>query len=392
MKKKCIIILFSIIALSTLSSIAYSENDELVELQYYQEHYKKTHNFRNKGYPKTDSPDYQKLIELGKKQGEEAKALAILINNNREAELKGKTVGRNDLKNIPKFDVYNYPLIDGSTSAIPLSLILACKIMDLEYRWIRTDRIHERAVGVNRLVAADNNKRLNDIVTNVITKHTGTNTAYMNLIDKKVNILLVARKPSEDELKAAQTAQIEFEYVPIARDAFVFIENRINPMRCLTTEKIKGIYSGKYINWQEIGGENIKITAFQRERNSGSQEMMISEFMKDTPIKEPLPNLVVMQMDGPYFGLTEQVYGIAYSVYYYEHFQAVSPYTRLIEVDGVLPSYETIRTKHYPYSTDVYAVIRKDELKDSPARILYQWLQTEDGQKIVRESGYVPVY
>jgi phosphate transport system substrate-binding protein len=118
---------------------------------------------------------------------------------------------------------------------------------------------------------------------------------------------------------------------------------------------------------------------------------MISEFMKETPIKKAMQDLVVFNMDGPYFGLTEKPYGISYSVYYYEHFQAVSPYTRLIEIDGVLAGYETIRTRKYPYTTEVYEVIRKDEPFGTGVRLLYNWLQTEEGQKLVMESGYVPI-
>ena len=386
MKKKCIIILFNIIALITLSSIAYSENDELVELNSYKEYIKLSN-----PYPKQGTPERQKYNEAYNQSNQELKNLLTLINENRKMELQGKQIDRSKLTHMPKFDVFNYPLIDGSTSTIPLSLILACKILNIEYKWIWGTSTHARYVGLSRVEAISTNKRLNDIITLSISKHTGTNTAYMRLVEKKADIILVARKPSEDEIKAAKTENVEFEYVPIALDAFVFIENRANPMRKLSTENIKGIYSGKYSNWKDIGGEDIPIVPFQRERNSGSQEMMISEFMKETPIKKAMQDLVVFNMDGPYFGLTEKPYGISYSVYYYEHFQAVSPYTRLIEIDGVLAGYETIRTRKYPYTTEVYEVIRKDEPFGTGVRLLYNWLQTEEGQKLVMESGYVPI-
>ena len=70
---------------------------------------------------------------------------------------------------------------------------------------------------------------------------------------------------------------------------------------------------------------------------------------------------------------------------------AGSPYTRTIAVDGVRPTAETIRSGAYPYVAVVVVGIRADAPADSPPRRLRDWLLSPEGQKIVAESGYVPL-
>ena len=70
---------------------------------------------------------------------------------------------------------------------------------------------------------------------------------------------------------------------------------------------------------------------------------------------------------------------------------AGSPNTKLMAVDGVLPSYDTIRARRYPYVTEVYVVTRKGLKADSGPAKLKAWLLSAEGQAVVRESGYVPL-
>ena len=57
-------------------------------------------------------------------------------------------------------------------------------------------------------------------------------------------------------------------------EAFVFFVNEDNPVSHLSTQQIKDIYHGDITNWQEVGGQNKDILAFQRPERSGSQAMM----------------------------------------------------------------------------------------------------------------------
>ena len=64
---------------------------------------------------------------------------------------------------------------------------------------------------------------------------------------------------------------------------------------------------------------------------------------------------------------------------------------KLLGVNGVLPTSETIASGTYPLVTGVYAVLRADLPPDSSAVLLRDWLFSEAGQAVVKESGYVPI-
>jgi phosphate transport system substrate-binding protein len=64
---------------------------------------------------------------------------------------------------------------------------------------------------------------------------------------------------------------------------------------------------------------------------------------------------------------------------------------KLLSIDGVAPTPETITSGEYPYKTAYYAVVRADEAENSAARQVISWLLSEDGQILAEETGYVRV-
>jgi phosphate transport system substrate-binding protein len=98
-----------------------------------------------------------------------------------------------------------------------------------------------------------------------------------------------------------------------------------------------------------------------------------------------------MGMMGPINRLSEDRDGIGYSVYFFEEFMAPNEEIKLVKVDGILPSYDSIAARKYPFTTEVYAVVRKDLADSSGAFQLRDWLLSPEGQKVVAKSGYVPI-
>jgi phosphate transport system substrate-binding protein len=296
------------------------------------------------------------------------------------------------------FTTTTYPRVDGSTSAQPLQLLIACRILGAECAWWSIlgsggEEAYLRAIVPLRAnVSAEHHKKALNQATAINNRvfHRGTHKSYENLIQGGADLILVARQPSEDELKLAKEKGVELDVQPVALDAFVFIENRENPVSNLTTEQIRNIYSGKIKNWKDLGGPDRELHPYQRERNSGSQELMQALVMKGLkPIEAP--EVIILGMAGPFNRLTQDKQGLAYSVFFYEQRMAISRATKLIAVDGIMPTTETIRARAYPYVSEVYVVIRRGMEERSPARRLRDWLLSDEGQAVVTESGYVPV-
>jgi phosphate transport system substrate-binding protein len=95
-------------------------------------------------------------------------------------------------------------------------------------------------------------------------------------------------------------------------------------------------------------------------------------------------------MAGAYDVVSRDVNAICYSIYYYKEYILRGTHTKTIAVDGIAPDKTTISNNSYPYVVPVYASIRSDLDKQSMAYKLYELLQTEDGKRVIAESGYVP--
>jgi phosphate transport system substrate-binding protein len=220
--------------------------------------------------------------------------------------------------------------------------------------------------------------------------HNGTHGAYVNLIEGRADLILVARSPSSDEVELTQRERVQLDVRPVALDAFVFILNEDNPVENLTIDHLRAIYTGELVNWRDVGGEEAEIHPYQRNENSGSQELMKSLVMKDLLILD-VPPMVLPKMIAPFYAVSDDPLGIGYSVYYYEQNMAPNERVKLCAVEGIDPHPQSISSKAYPFTTEVYVVIREDLSPESSAYRMRDWLLSSEGQVVVEESGYVPL-
>lgn len=224
----------------------------------------------------------------------------------------------------------------------------------------------------------------------------GTVEAYERLIRRETDMIFAAA-PSQDQLDRAEKAGMEFHLTPIGREAFVFFVNRRNPVESLTVEELWGIYSGEITNWKQVGGRNQRIRPFQRSGNSGSQSALL-RLMEGRTLLEPEREDVAAAMDG----IIHQVASyrnyrnaIGFSFRFYATEMVTSGDIRLLAVNGVAPTRETIRDNSYPISSSFYAVTAAPigqpslEERDEHAAAFLDWILSEEGQTLVERSGYV---
>lgn len=278
----------------------------------------------------------------------------------------------------------SYPHVDGSTSTAPLNMILACKLLGVDYNWTQ-------GLNNSQYVKPDLNSTNSDKI-NALVKSSQTHQSFVNLINKDADLILSARKMSDDEKALADTAGVTLIETPIALDAFVFIVHPSNTVKSLTHQQAQDIYTRKITNWKEVGGRNAEIHPYVRNANSGSQELMEALVMKGIDIAD-LPTsyyeLMAFTMTGAFDVVNSDEYAICYTVYYYkEHIITHTPLIG-ISINGVIPDKMNIANKSYPYVAEVYAVIREDLDTSSMAHQVYEWIQTEVGKQTISESGYV---
>lgn len=266
--------------------------------------------------------------------------------------------------NKPIFTLETYPRVDASLAIHPLVTSIAADFLgmdeaDLEFEYTKTR----------------------------------TSEVYHNLIDGKADVIFAAEISKEDEQYAKEKG-VELEIIPATSSAFVFITNTKNPVNELSFEEIQKIYSGEITNWATVGGKDAEIIAYQRPTGSGSQTAMLSLVMKDKPIAEAPTSLVQGGMGELIDAVAEYdnaENAIGYSYFYYVNTMYKRDTVKMLAVDGVKPTIETIKSGKYPIYTNGFIVLRADSPQNSAERKWVEAVLSERGSDIIENAGYVPV-
>ena len=261
------------------------------------------------------------------------------------------------------FTKINYPVIDGSTSTKPMAAALTSIML-----------------GIPRSEADE------------MLEFHKTSSSFSYLVEGHADLLICA-EPADSVFDMMKENHFDYEMEPFAAEALVFVVNASNPVDSLTIEQIQKIYTGEIKNWKEVGGEDKEIVPVQRNETAGSQVMMEKLVMKDLTMMEAPKELMPEEMGG----LIEVVKSydnsagaIGYTPYYYATNMKMADGLKIIKVGGVEPNKETIAKGEYPFRTSYYVVISKMIPEGWAPRVLYNWILSEEGQKLAEMEGYVP--
>jgi len=220
----------------------------------------------------------------------------------------------------------------------------------------------------------------------------GTTRAYENLLEGKADIIFCAG-PSDAQAQRFIDNGLALKLVPIGREAFVFFVNKNNIVNNININDIHGIYSGKIKNWKTLNGANQRVRAFQRPKDSGSQTML-EKVMGGIPLMKPRRENVPEGMGD----IINQVAvyrnfpnAIGYSFLFYATAMVNNDQIKLLSVEGVYPSRETIQDNSYPFSDNFYAIYIDNDAKNENIEPFIEWILSRQGQELIEKTGYVPL-
>ncbi len=226
-------------------------------------------------------------------------------------------------------------------------------------------------------------------------EHSKTSNSYKRLIDGEADMIFVP-DPSEDINKYAEDKGAELKYIPIANEALVFFTGDENSAESVSTEQLHEIYVNNGIkNWDVLGGSDAELVPFCRNNDSGSHAQMEKFILDGNEINGEIEREHTSWLMASILTDVESFnnenpgkYAIGYSLYYYyTNIQGVLGPCRLklMSVDGVAPTEESIADGTYPYTTNYYAVIRDEN--DPKTEAFAELMQSEFGREAVAASG-----
>ena len=232
------------------------------------------------------------------------------------------------------------------------------------------------------------------------TKPVNQEPSYGNgikmLLDGELSFAFNGRPLNDEEYAQAKLRDIELLQVPIAIDGVTVFGNKNIDVSRLSLVQVRDIFAGKITNWKELGGADLPISPILLSR----EDLEILGTKPDSPTPKNIQYVsnytiavreVIATPGAIAFAstsLVEDQQGIkAFALAGNDSNNYIRPIVKGKANLGLF------KNGVYPLTRRLFIVIRKDETPDLLAGKAYtQMILSQQGQKIVEASGFVPLY
>lgn len=216
----------------------------------------------------------------------------------------------------------------------------------------------------------------------------GSGTGISALINGTTDICNSSRP-----MKSAEREKLKQRYnslgveIKTAKDGIALYINEANPVKELTLDQIKGIYTGTITNWKQLGGSEAKIILYGRENSSGTYV-----YFRDFVLKGQDYAGTMQTMPGTAAvvnAVTKDVNGIGYGGAAYAQGVRYIKVKKDASTPGYEPTAETVKANEYPITRYLYMYTRNKPTGDLKKFI--DWVLSDEGQSVVTKVGYFPL-
>ncbi len=211
----------------------------------------------------------------------------------------------------------------------------------------------------------------------------GTKTGIDALAKGQIDICTASRTLKYDEV---QVISEEFRSVGvttlIAKDALSIFLNPKNPIKKLSLNDVRNIFTCKITNWKEVGGNDKTIRVLNRSLNSGTylyfkeHVLMNEDYCYDIetiPTTEEIVKIVSQDESAIGYGGIGYADGIIHAA-----------------IDDVYPTEQNVRNEKYPISR--YLMFITLSMPTDNVKKFIDWVLSPEGQMTVKQAGFIPIW
>src|SRR5438552_5018101 len=211
----------------------------------------------------------------------------------------------------------------------------------------------------------------------------GSTTGISAIIDGTAQIGMSSRPTKPEEIAAAKIKGVNFKETIVAYDGIAVIVNAANPIKALTKKQVEQIFTGDVTDWSAVGGSGGKISVYTRNTSSGTYSDFKELAMKKRDYAGGSQKMAGNEQIAAEVG--KNANGVGYVGLAYTKAGGV----KVMSIDGVLPSVQTVHAKTYPYARPTFYYTNGD-----PGGLAKQFVDFTigaGGQRIVTQVGFVPI-
>ncbi|HPE64400.1 MAG TPA: phosphate ABC transporter substrate-binding protein [Methanothrix sp.] len=214
----------------------------------------------------------------------------------------------------------------------------------------------------------------------------GSGVGIKNVAEGLADIAMASRQVKPEEIAAYGD---RFEEYLVAYDAIAVVVSQPiyeAGVTELSQQQVAAIYSGEVSNWKDLGGPDEPIYVAAREVGSGTRDTFNEMVMGSVEAE----TLGVTTYHGSNAEVKTAVTSSDKAIGYVGMNYIEGGALRAVAYDGVMPSKETVKDGSYPLSRSLNFYTFGDPGPD--AETFIEFVLSDEGQKIVEESGFVPIW
>jgi phosphate transport system substrate-binding protein len=161
------------------------------------------------------------------------------------------------------------------------------------------------------------------------------------------------------------------------------IVNASSPIAKLTLRQVEQIFTGDVTDWSAVGGKPGKISIYTRNTSSGTYSDWKDLAMKKRDYAKSSQKMAGNEQIAA--EVAKNPNGIGYVGLAYIKAEGI----KVVPIDGVTPSKETVLSKKYAYARPTFYYTNGDATGEAAKFI--EFTLSSAGQKIGESIGFVPV-
>lgn len=169
--------------------------------------------------------------------------------------------------------------------------------------------------------------------------------------------------------------------VTVARDGIALIVHPSNPLRDVTLDQARDLYSGRIDSWAGLQAERLAVTVITREEGSGTRAAFEALVMRGVRIT---PGALVEDSTGT----VRQMVGSDPAAIGYISLGLVDSSVRALRLGGVAPIEANIDQATYPLTRPFLFALRGQPGREASSFI--SWINGPEGAAFTRQEGFLP--
>ena len=222
----------------------------------------------------------------------------------------------------------------------------------------------------------------------VNVKSGGSGVGIVDLAEGRADIAMTSRDLKLQERQRYENPTTRFAEQVVGYDAICLV---VSPtvydfgVTSLSRDQVRRIYSGSIVNWAQLGGPNLGIFAVGRRPGSGTRDTFNEIIMGSREAETPGVAYDSGESSEVKFSTQKSDNAIGYMGYSF----VMKGDARVLSLDGIYPTIESIKNGSYPLARKLYFVTLGQPSPGAMAFIDY--VLSPAGQQIAIDNGFIPV-